>query len=77
MQWNREIPQFPKHLVIIEDKIIRNIIITAFDITHSAEIEDTATAIEFIDKCALLAESVGYSPSLVSEALLSVEELRK
>jgi hypothetical protein len=54
-----------------------NIIITAFDITHSAEIEDTATAVEFIEKCTLLAESVGYSPSMVSEALILVDESRK
>lgn len=77
MQWNLEIPQFPKHLVIFEYEISMNIIITAFDITHSAEIEDTATAVEFIEKCTLLAESVGYSPSMVSKALLSVEESRK
>lgn len=54
-----------------------NITITAFDITHSVEIEDTATAVEFIEKCTLLAESVGYSPSMVSEALILVDESRK
>jgi len=54
-----------------------NITINAFDITHSIEIEDTAIAVEFIEKCTLLAEAVGYFPNLVSEALLIVEEARK
>jgi len=54
-----------------------DITIKAFDITHISAIEDTATAVEFIEKCALLAEAIGYSPGLVSEALIKVEKSRK
>lgn len=39
-----------------------NISIKVFDIIHTAEIEDTATAVEFIKKCALLDEAVAILP---------------
>jgi len=51
--------------------------VKAFGITHTAELPDYAQAIEFIEACAKLAESVGYAPTKVIEGLKKAMEARE
>jgi pterin-4a-carbinolamine dehydratase len=46
-------------------------------INHSIEIDDDATANEFLEACAALAEAAGYAPSIVAEACNNAAEIRE
>jgi hypothetical protein len=59
----------------MEDRII--ITVKGFGITHTAEIGEEASAAEFIEVCANMAESIGYSPKLVREGLQAAKEYRE
>lgn len=59
----------------MENKI--SITINAFGINHSAEINEDVSAIEFIEVCAKMAESIGYSPELVRKGLQAAKEYRE
>lgn len=52
------------------------IIVKVFGITHKAVLPDDISADEFVEVCAKLAESVGYSPSIVIEALRKAIDYR-
>ena len=58
----------------MESKII--ITINAYGITHTAELSDECSADELIEICAMLAESIGFSPDLVIKGLESSIKLR-
>lgn len=51
----------------MNEKIV--ITVRAYGITHSTELNEDAVAFEFIEKCTKLAESIGYSPDILQEAL--------
>jgi hypothetical protein len=51
----------------MDEKIV--LTVRAYGITHTAELNEDAVAFEFIERCTQLAESIGYSPELVQEAL--------
>lgn len=51
--------------------------VRAFGITHSAELSEDCTAIEFIETFSNLAESVVFSPKLVIDGLKQAIELRE
>ena len=59
--------------------MVERIVITVkgFGITHMAEIGEEASATEFIEVCANMAESIGYSPKLVREGLQAAKEYRE
>ena len=59
----------------MENKI--SITINAFGINHTAEINEDVSANEFIEICAKMAESVGYSPELVRKGLQAAKEYRE
>ena len=61
---------------IIKQKEMEKITIevTAFGIQHSSFLKSDAMAEEFIEKCYLLAEAVGYDPNLIRKALLTTKE---
>jgi len=59
----------------MENKI--SITVNAFEITHMAEINEDVSAVEFIEVCAKMAESVGYSPELVRKGLQVAKEFRE
>ena len=59
----------------MEDRI--TITVNAFGINHSVEIDEDASAVEFIEVCAKMAESVGYSPELVRKGLQAAKEYRE
>lgn len=48
--------------------------VTAFGIRHSSVLRYDATPEEFIEKCYLLAEAVGYDHVLIREALLTTKK---
>ena len=50
--------------------------VKAFGITLRIELPNDAQATEFIEACAKLAESVGYSPTKFIEALRVAEDAR-
>lgn len=54
-----------------------SITVNAFGINHSAEINEDVSAVEFIEVCAKMAESVGYSRELVKEGLQKAMEYRE
>jgi len=58
----------------MEEKI--EITIRVFGVTHTVKLPEDVTAVEFIEKCALLTESFGYSPDLIREGLLIARERR-
>lgn len=45
-------------------------------INHTIEIDDDATANEFLEACAALAEATGYAPSIVAKAIKNAAEIR-
>lgn len=59
----------------MEERI--SITVNAFGMTHTAEINEDVSAIEFIEVCAKMAESVGYSPELVRKGLQAAKEYRE
>lgn len=59
----------------MEDKIV--ITVKGFGITHTSEIDEDVSAVEFIEVCAKMAESLGYSPELVREGLQAAKEYRE
>jgi len=59
----------------MEERI--TITVKGFGITHSAEIDEDVSAVEFIEVCAKMAESVGYSPELVRKGLQAAKEYRE
>jgi hypothetical protein len=58
----------------MEEKI--TLIIKAYGITHTCEFSEECTATEIVEKCAMLIESIGFSPVLVVEALGQAIESR-
>lgn len=56
----------------MDEKIV--ITVRAYGISHTAELNEDAVAGEFIEKCSKLAESIGYSPDLVQEALVGYSD---
>ena len=58
----------------MESKII--ITINAFGITHTAVLSDECSADELIETFSNLAESIGFSPTLVIEALENAKNSR-
>ena len=56
----------------MEDKI--TITVKGFGITRTAEIGEEASAVEFIEVCANMAESILDSPKLILEGLLAAKE---
>lgn len=52
------------------------LILKAKKINHTIDIDDDATAIEFLEACATLAEAAGYAPSIVAKACKDAAELR-
>jgi len=59
----------------MEDRI--TITVKGFGITHTSELCEDVSAVEFIEVCAKMAESVGYSPELVRKGLLAAKEYRE
>lgn len=59
----------------MEDRI--EITVKGFGITHTSEIDEDVSAVEFIEVCAKMAESLGYSPELVREGLQVAKEYRE
>ena len=43
--------------------------VNAYGIKHSAILSESCEAKEFIEKCAMMAEAIGFNPQLVMEAL--------
>lgn len=58
----------------MENKI--TISVKAYGISHSAVLSDECSADELIEICAMLAESIGFSPALVVEGLKNAIECR-
>jgi len=59
----------------MEQKIL--ITINAYGISHTSELPEDCSAIEFIESFSNLAESVGFSPQLVIDGLKQALEARE
>ena len=59
----------------MEQKIL--ITINAYGISHTSELPEDCSAIEFIETFSNLAESVGFSPQLVIDGLRQTSKTRE